>query len=466
VLYRDDWFGAGFRLRPSTELASPIGVGADAAYDWVRMRRSVVDHRGADPIVWVDEPKLIDRRFRAFLELAVVEIPFLVAADREGSLTGTAWKIDGDAIADPYGEGARLYDRMVRTGRFENIHELAGSAVSNAKVDFHHRNIRWRLILANMSFRGRDDRIELRDAEGRVFHREFQSERRRRFSWAILDNGETHDLTVRGLLGAPGEAGPIVTVHWSVTDSNAHSDEFDRYYRSLAGFAGDRPYLASDFSARDWEVSGEKKGRWTRLLVSGRVRLYAGALERLLETSPERHWKLLSQNLGMSHETLERQRRAMTVGPPKQRIRAARAAGVLVRSSVLGSGRALRALGRARRTEDREQRLTALVEALYQANDRVGGSYEPTVLATLLKQAGLDELAEQGELVVTGRITRSFDDENNLPERRDVLGQIGRVRDFDRVNYDFFPFDGIELYHMLDWVHETGAPADGSPIAP
>ncbi len=466
VLYRDDWFGAGFRMRPSTELASPAGAGADAAYDWVRMRRSVVDHRGADPIVWVDEPDFVDRRFRAFLELSVVEIPFLEAADTKGSFAGTAWKIDGDAIADPYGDGARLFDRMLRTGRFGNIDEIAGASASSAEVEFQHRNTSWRMILANMNFRGRDDRIELRDAEGRVFHREFQSERRRRFTWKILDNGETHDLTVRGLVGAPGEAGPIVTVDWSVTDLNAHSDEFDRYYRSLAGFAGDRPYLASDFSARDWEVSGEETGRWTQLLVSGRVHLFSGALARLLETSPERHWELLSRTLGVSHDDLERRRWAMTVGPPKQRIRAARATGVRLRSSVLGSGRALAALDRARHAEDREQRLTALVEALYQANNRVGGSYEPAVLATLLQQAGLDELAEQGELVVTGRITRSFDDENNLPERRDVLGQIGRERDFDRVNYNFFPFDGIELYHMLDWVHETAATADGSQIAP
>jgi hypothetical protein len=458
VLYRDEWFGKGFRLRPETELASPVGAGADLAYDWVRMNRSVVDRREAEPIVWVDQPRFADRRFRAFLELSVVEIPFLVAADQDGELSGHAFRIDGDLLADPEGDGAVAFDRMLRSGNFEGVHRLAGAPPLDGDVEFRHRFNIWRLLVANFGTRGRDDRVVLRDREGRVLRDELQVERRRRFNWMFLDNGETHDVTVQGVLGASGTpAESRVRVDYEITDLNAHSDEFEAYYRSLAGLAAGEPYLAADFLARDWEVSGEARGRWTQLLASGRIQLEPASLQRLLALSPERHWELLAEELGMSADEMTRVRNRLGTGPPKQRIRAQRAAGLRVRAAVGRSRRALRGLERARAAKSDEERLTELVESLYQANYRIGGSWDPTVMATLLSQAGIRDLSDSGDLVISARITKSFDDENNLPERRDVVGRLGPEREFDPVDYRFFPFGAQELYTMLDWFREVEA---------
>ena len=108
-------------------------------------------------------------------------------------------------------------------------------------------------------------------------------------------------------------------------------------------------------------------------------------------------------------------------------------------------------------------------------------------MATFLEHAGIDELAERGDILVEARIGRTFDDENNLPERHDVVGRLGRAddfepidysffpfdaennlpehhevagrlgraNDFEPIDYSFFPFDAVDLYNMLNWVRET-----------
>jgi hypothetical protein len=99
--------------------------------------------------------------------------------------------------------------------------------------------------------------------------------------------------------------------------------------------------------------------------------------------------------------------------------------------------------------------LRLLVDAVYRSCFRSGDTFDPVILATLLEQAGMAELIERNQIAVQARVSKAFEDEQNLPERRDVVGRLGTVKDFRQVRYRFFPFGGIELYNMLNWVSET-----------
>jgi hypothetical protein len=123
--------------------------------------------------------------------------------------------------------------------------------------------------------------------------------------------------------------------------------------------------------------------------------------------------------------------------------------------AIQRSNRLLRSVRAAHDARSDRDRLRSLVEALYLANFRTDATFDPILMATLLEWVGIDELVDRGQLVVTGRITRAFEDENNLPERRDVVGRLGGERDFRPLDYTFFSFDAIELYNMLNWVRET-----------
>ena len=92
---------------------------------------------------------------------------------------------------------------------------------------------------------------------------------------------------------------------------------------------------------------------------------------------------------------------------------------------------------------------------LYRANFRSGDTFDPTLMSSLLQQADIAQLVADEQLHVTGRITRAFEDEHNLPERRDLVGMLGKARDFRQTQYSFFPFSGVELYNMLNWISEA-----------
>jgi hypothetical protein len=114
----------------------------------------------------------------------------------------------------------------------------------------------------------------------------------------------------------------------------------------------------------------------------------------------------------------------------------------------------LETLERARRAPSDHERLRLLVLALYRANFRRGDTFDPVILTTLIEEIDVSQLVEQRELFVEGRIYKAFEDQSNLPERMDIVGRLGEESSFPGTQYRFFPFDGVELYEMLDWVRE------------
>jgi len=115
----------------------------------------------------------------------------------------------------------------------------------------------------------------------------------------------------------------------------------------------------------------------------------------------------------------------------------------------------LQTLARARNAADSAERLRLLVQACYRANFKKGDTFDPIILSTLLEVVGAAELIESDELFVEARIHKAFEDESNLPERGDIVGRLGTERPDSATQYRFFPFDGVELYNMLDWLSAT-----------
>jgi hypothetical protein len=461
VLLREEMFRAGLRVRPDdAALLSPVGAGLDARQNWVLAHRSAIDHRDGNPVVWLDESRFLDREIRAFLELTVLNIPLLRAGQSGGSLAGEAWTLDASRLAPEDGDGSAIFDALVRRGDFGDVGRIRLGDPRRVALDFETRQSRWSLFFAGARFRAGEDRITLTDSSGTPLREEYRAEMRNESYWSFLDNGETQGVVVKGYLGAlDGEdrvaEEPVVAVRYSIDDLNTHSDEFSSYYGLLEGLGAGRRYLASEFEAKDWEVSGRENGRWTRLLTSGRVRLYSEALQRLTELEEAGYWSLLARNLGLDPSRLARYRARLDVSDPKQRMMARRSSFAREYGrAIRRSSRILRSLRAARDAPSDRDRLRLLVKALYLANFRAGDTFDPILMATLLEWAGIDDLMDQGQLIVAGRITRAFDDENNLPERRDVVGRLGGERDFRPVDYTFFPFDAVELYNMLNWVRE------------
>jgi hypothetical protein len=396
-----------------------------------------------------------------FLELAVLQIPFLGGHMSDGTVAGEVWKIDPDRLEVKRDDGESIFDSMVRKGDFPDVERILLKDPRQAVSDFSSKEVWWNLLFANWRQRSSDEVVTLTDDAGTRLREERQTERRNRFSWSFLDNGETQEFRVTGFLGAVDRDGrtleePVVVVHYSIDDLNTHSDEFDSYYSLLEQLGSGQRYLAEDFEATDWEVTGRPEGRWTRLLTEGKVRLYGDALDSLLRMQEAGYWRRLAANLDMSADELARHRELTRPSASKDTLVARRSpAGRPIRSVIRRSNRVLKLLAEARSAETEADRMRLVVEALYRSSYRRGDTFNPVILSTLLEQSGAAELIARGQLGVDARVTKAFEDEQNLPEDRDVVGRLGPEPKLEEVRYRFFPFTGIELYNMLNWVSET-----------
>lgn len=464
VLFREDAYKYGARVSSdSTSFLGPLGMGAH--HNWVVAQRSVIDHRGADPIVWIDSPDDVEREGNLFLELGLLQVPFFGVGSRDGSLEGKALVLDGSRLGELADDGVAIFDHIVQRADFSDADKISVGSPTRATSDYASRWSWWNLIFVTWRSRSLEEHITLRDGLGTALHEGRQAEKRRTYSWSFLDNGETQELAVEGYLDVQGspDGGPAIAVTFSVDDLNTHSDEFDSYYGLLTGLGAGQTYLATDFEAADWEVSGQPDGRWTRLLTKGVIQLRGRALERLLEVDADAYWLRLAKKLQLAPRHFARLLKLAAKSDSKeaaarQRSLRGRSHRLLIRRS-LG---VLDTLERARRADSEHERLRLLVQAVYSANFRRGDTFDPIMLATLLEEIDAAELIEQRDLSVQGRIYKAFEDENNLPERRDIVGRLGEAQAFPGTQYRFFPFDGVELYEMLDWVRENRREAGAS----
>jgi hypothetical protein len=459
VLFREGAFKSGVRISTDhSDFLSPFGIDGDQ--NWVMSRRSVIDHRGEEPLVWVDHPRSLERDAHLFLEAAVLQIPFLGGHTSDGKVSGAVWRIDKDKLEVPGADGTPIFEKMVQSADFSEASKIVSAPERKASSEFHSREVWWNLLVANWRSRTSDETIVVKNPLGEIVHEEHQSERRRRLGWSFFDNGETQEFRVTGFVGADDPVGatieePVVVIKISIDDLNTHSDEFEQYFRMLERLGSGQHYLSREFEPKDWEVTGASDGRWTRMRTDGSIHLYYGALQRLMRVDEAGFWNLLGANLGMTPKEFARQRELARVSSSKSDLVARRSPKRRLTRSIIRRAQAtLEVLRESAAGESNLERMSLLVEALYRSIFKIGQAYDPVILATLLEQSGAAEMIENEEIAIKARVSKAFEDENNMPERRNIVGHLGAPTDFEPIRYRFFPFGGIEFYNMLNWVNE------------
>ena len=253
---------------------------------------------------------------------------------------------------------------------------------------------------------------------------------------------------------------PRVLVRWHIDDFNTHSDELDAYHRFLEQLGG-RDFVAPDFVARDWEVTGAPDGLWGRMQATAELHLREEALEALCAVDEDAVYETLRSELDIAPSSLGRVRRGLAAPSAKVRRRArtllpGRAQRILTRAHAT-----LTTLRRACAEEDPERRLSGMVKALYGAHSSTGKAFDAAVPAALLTAIDKEALAKKGDLLLEGRIYKFVENAPNLPERRDLVGRVGKKKRRVKLrDYRLFPFDTYEQWAALDWLHDAeDAPA-------
>jgi len=323
VLARETAWSAGLRLR-TEDLSLVSWAGISLGERWVWARRSVLDYRESDPLIWTDRPSYLEGEGRAFLKAWVLEIPLVIGKNTAGSLRGEGFRLDAAKLSQGSEDGLGFFDRAVRRNDFSDLSRIQKGPTHGATSKFRSRSLRWNLFFASSDSRVREDRITLSDEDGALLREEFQVERHRFRNWSFLDNGETRRLSVEGFLGAPESdeevtVRPIVVVRYDLDDLNTHSREFDRYYEFLVGLGAGQAFMPEDFSATEWNVDPELDGRWGRLLTEASLHLHSEALKQLLALDEALYWRLLADRLEVPEDQLSRHRNQLRTASPKRR---------------------------------------------------------------------------------------------------------------------------------------------------
>lgn len=453
VLARERAWHVGARVRSSEDIE--VTAGADLSHDRVMAWRTIVDQRDAAPLVYRDEPRYWDTRARAFARLGVVDIPFVKADRRSGTLEGRAWQIDPDKLETPSAESTdeSVFDRIVRHGRVDEIERIAAGPAVGLHATTRETDGWIGLFIASLEGDSRREHVREQTATGETVRSEWRDERRFEASWSFLGNGERQTYEVLAWHGGKGAQPPGLRLRWQADDLNTHSEELDRYYGFLRGLAPGNDLLVGDFVASDWEVSGDRYGRWTRMKTSAALHLRAGALDDLCEVDDARFAAALAGELGLTTTEFDRRRAMLEQADLKRRLVARRRL-VSREGDVIRRGHCLlRGLSRSCEHGDAQRRLGGQAAALFAASPRRGPTFDPAIVGALLTALDLDRLAGEGALLLEGRLHKDPEDEQNLPERRDLVGRIGKLRaGLEPTQYRLFPRDGIEQWQQLDWL--------------
>jgi hypothetical protein len=462
VLSRERAWRLGGQVRTSEDIE--VTAGADLSHGRIFAERTVVDRREEVPVIYHDEPQYWDTRARAFARLGVFDVSFAKFSRRSGRVAGQAWLIDPQRLGEgaEVAAGQKIFDQVLRDGSVDEVDEIALGPVVGLDANRTGRTAWLGLLVASSTA---DEFVErARESSPRGEYEQWQFERRRHATWRLLDNGEDQERHALAWVGrdAQGQEAAGVRLGWTVDDLNTHSHELDGYYASLEGLApASSDFLAEGFVASDWEVSGGRAGRWTRMKSRASLHLREEALARLCEVEPSRLAVSLSRELGVDVAEIERLGVELEGGSLKERSIARRR---LLPDRADASRRALRVARRfqsACAVSSKRDRLRAQARALFGATRRTGEAFDLVIVGALLGAVDLESLAGNGALLLEGRLYKAFEDEHNLPERRDVVGRIGDASArLDPVAYRLFPSDGVAQWNQLDWVRAAEVAAD------
>jgi hypothetical protein len=446
VLMRTEEWGPG--LSVGTNDPFELTPGADLSLDWLKTQRTVVARRPDSTRIWRDAGQAVRGQGRAWLKLFLPRITLWQRTLEAGTLAGELYELDGAISSDEVlsqlldGDAPALAARAVEPPRATDVAYSTFTRNLNLMFFGWHR-------------RDREDRLALTSASGVGVGEQFQTSHRRGYAWSFLDNGESFSHHVEGILdrgftGADTEE-PVVVASYLIDDRNAKNDELDAYHHFLAGLGGERRLLAAPFHAADWEQVQSPGGRWGRLLVEGQLVLRGKALDELQALDEAAYWRDLGAALGRPTSELAAIRAGLTSGSHRERQRLRSRTPLGRRTAVRSAHNFFASLERARLAEDPEERVKELAQALQHASFRMGGSFEPVVLQTALRQLGFRKHERAGTAGARLRIRKAFEDEVIFPDNRDIVGRRGNRSIHEQLDVVVEPFDPLELFTMLDW---------------
>ncbi|MCP4218173.1 MAG: hypothetical protein GY765_26285 [bacterium] len=267
------------------------------------------------------------------------------------------------------------------------------------------------------------------------FRHYLQVESRKLNSWRFFDNGERYHSSVRLTAETDGHGAvlkPLLKLSLQVDDRSTHNKELrNGYVRFLNTVASDADFIAFDPSLH----TVNRLWGYTQTFLD--VEFYPEAIESLVNIKAENLWKTLAEVTGKPVEfwrkssfVLRHPRRPVHFDTPEQYL--ARKARFLIRT--------LRKAGKCR---SQSRRMEYVVKGLRKCVYKSGYTFEPVLLAVLLK------LVDPADIYMRGVIKMPDNKELIFPAGVPLSNQKGKIRDNEFPAFHFIFDDPSEIYHVF-----------------
>jgi len=446
VLVREDFLEGRGRVITDDISGGSAVVGAEATLARVRLARDVVAVRGDQVRAYRDVSVFDEAAFRAFLKAVFVRIPLASYANRRGDRHGELYELTESFANTPEPARAAL-QTFIRSGDSAGLDAVADRIEIATEFQYYTQKLGILDFIASGTGREREDVI-LRDALGSKESLDAFRQLRvyGRSNWKWIDFKESYRWSAQTVTSADTTTPPAILLQFVDSDGDTWSSEFgDSYLGFINGVAG-----AGDPDSRQTRTIQltpslhSVNDRWGHLTSRVDVGFQPDAVEALIALPQDEYWDALARRLELTHSQL-RHYRSHLMAQGKERMTRARQVPYRERRAVRHSLEMLRHLRLARADADPASRYGHVVEALAATAFRLGGGFDPRVLAVLREQIGEDSIT------VDARITQPVWKEKRLPGRADVvLHTHSKPAKLKHAPVLFAPRGPVQTYEMLD----------------
>ncbi len=430
-------------------------MGIEGYTSAVRLKRAVLEVKNNSEVLAYEDTSLYtEDGARILVELGLLKLPVAATKFRKGFLNGTAYHLNLRDDAAMVTKISNEITEIIEYGDFSGVPELASAREFEVKFDEEESS--WNFF---GFFGGRSrsryeeilawDKTTLKQACSGELQCLVQYRSEKESFWDFLTNGEQHRVrtTVFGVMNESRTKieKPMVQLQYYVKDKLSETHEFEPAYLGfLNGVSGDRdfiPFTPSKHTVNDI---------WGEMVVQSNIYFYEEAIRKLLalghennRIGKEQFVESLAEAAGLSKK----------LGPKYFALFKKHGDGARVFipekhehfvKSLKGVVWFFSRLKQALIDPDLDDQVTNIANALGEAAARNKEFYNPTLLGTIVRFAGFDNV------YMNASIGSPPDRENKLLDHEYLYGEKGTWQELQGKYLIFSPWEPYELYTMMD----------------
>ncbi len=430
---------------------TPVNLSSSLSASKIYLKRTLINKKYEEKVsVYEDKSIYNELAFRISASLWHLKLPIAKIQSSNGEINRFVYEVRNDEVASNK-DLADALESAIRYNQLDDLNRFVPKRKIHSDFDRSVRRFGFFNFLQVKSLLRFDDidvTDNLDDPDNLLEYEKLQLQSLRQLSWNLFDNGEAHDIEVtfssKVKASETKDGGKELDSPW-IHLSFQHSDKNTRNFELEKGYINFVNGCANNDKFINFTPSLHTVNKlWGHIFVFVDVFYYEDAIYELLSLNRNKFWDALAESMGITRGELDNARKAYVY---KMRNKVPRfMAGINARMfSILHHAYIfLTNVKKAKRSNDPIEQMKYLVKGLRHIVWKYGASYQPMIMSALNKVVGKDKF------YMKAVITMPSDSEKKLPDRKDIMNEMGVKKDMDDNFIIFNATDTLDLYHNFN----------------